>query len=65
MYALDIHRMAAVQIHYGQTTVAALNDCLLTLVQLEAWLDHMTNSTTARLDREKRKQRKALHGTVP
>ncbi|KAH8627288.1 hypothetical protein IG631_17056 [Alternaria alternata] len=57
--------MAAVQIHYGQTHVAALNYCLLTTVQLEAWLDRMTNNTTARLDREKRKQKKALHATVP
>jgi hypothetical protein len=65
MYAVDIHRMAAVQIHYGQTPVVALNDCLLTTVQLEAWLDRMTNNTTARLDREKRKQKKALHATVP
>ncbi|KAH6842051.1 hypothetical protein B0T12DRAFT_273409 [Alternaria alternata] len=38
---------------------------LFKFTTLEAWLDHMTNSTTARLDREKRKQKKALHATVP
>jgi hypothetical protein len=65
MYAVDIHRMAAVQIHYGETHIAELMGCLLTTVQLEAWLDRMTNNTTARLDREKRRQKKALHATVP
>jgi hypothetical protein len=49
MYAVNIYRMAAVQIHHGQTHVAALKGWLLTIVQLEAWLDRLTNSTTARL----------------
>jgi hypothetical protein len=65
MYAVNIYSMAAVQIHHGQTHVAALKGWLLAIVQLEAWLDRLTNSTAARLDREKRRQRKALHGTVP
>jgi hypothetical protein len=65
MHAAHIYRVAAVQIHCGQTHAAPSNDYLLTTVQLEAWLDRTTNNTTAILGREKAKQKKAHLANVP